>query len=267
MNMHAWSVTLLTGLFLLASAGAHSTSSAEAKAALAPAGKLRVAFFSAPIYGVKDPATGNLKGLGVDLGTELAKRLGVPFEPVPYRDLAELIESAKDGKWDVALSTVDAKRAEVLDFSNPYLLVEQGYLVRAGVSIATMSDVDKAGIRVGIVAKSQSANRLSEKLKNAKLVTVSNLTELEELLTSNKVEAIAIGKTFLYRVSAKLPGSRVLDGSIVDESVSMGVVKGRNPAALAYVNKFIEDAKAGGLVKTAIERDKLKGVAVAPAGK
>ena len=256
---------VVAGLLILAGVGVQAASDEKARAALAPTGKLRIAFFSAPIYGLKDPATGNQKGLGVDLGAGLAKRLGVPFEPVPYRDLAELIASAKDGKWDVAVMTTDAKRAEKVDFSNPYLLVEQGYLVRAGASIATMADVDKAGIQVGTVNKSQSFNRLSQSLKNAKLVTVNSLAELEELLTSGKVDAIAIGKTFLYRVSAKLPGSRVLDGSILDETAAMGVVKGRDPAGLAFVNQFVEEAKAGGLVATAIERDKLKGVKVAPA--
>ena len=179
-------------------------------------------------------------------------------------DLADLVGSAKDGKWDVAIMISNAKRAEVVDFSNPYLLVEQGYLVRAGVSIATMADVDKAGIRVASVNKSASGIHLSQTLKNAKVVLVDNLAQLEELLTSGKVDAIAIGKTFLYRVSAKLPGSRVLDGSILDETAAMGVVKGSNPAGLAYVNQFVEQAKAGGVVKTAIERDKLRGVRVAP---
>jgi polar amino acid transport system substrate-binding protein len=255
---------VVAGLLIFVGAAAQGASDETARAALAPTGKLRVAFFSAPIYGVKDPATGNLKGLGIDLGSGLAKSLGVPFEPVPYRDLADLVGSAKDGKWDVAIMISNAKRAEVVDFSNPYLLVEQGYLVRAGVSIATMADVDKAGIRVASVNKSASGIHLSQTLKNAKVVLVDNLAQLEELLPSGKVDAIAIGKTFLYRVSAKLPGSRVLDGSILDETAAMGVVKGSNPAGLAYVNQFVEQAKAGGVVKTAIERDKLRGVRVAP---
>jgi polar amino acid transport system substrate-binding protein len=264
MRVQGWMSIVVAGLLIFAGAGVQGASDEKARAALAPTGKLRVAFFSAPIYGVKDPATGNLKGLGIDLGSGLAKRLGVPFEPVPYRDLADLITSAKDGKWDVAVMTTNAKRAEVFDFSNPYLLVEQGFLVRAGVPIATMADVDKAGIQVGSVNKSASGNHLSQTLKNAKLVLVNNLAELEELITSGKVDAIAIGKTFLFRVSAKLPGSRVLDGSLLDEPAAMGVVKGHDPAGLAFVNQFIEEAKAGGVVKTAIERDKLRGVRVAP---
>jgi len=264
MRARTWLVAVTAGLLIAGSAGMASASDEKARAALAPTGKLRVAFFSAPIYGLKDPKTGKLKGLGIDLGTGLADRLGVPFEPVPYRDLAELIASAKDGKYDVGVMTTNAKRAEVLDFSNPYLLVEQGYLVRSGVPIAGIADVDKAGIQVGSVNKSASGIHLSKTLKNAKLVLVDNLAELEALLTSGKVDAIAIGKTFLFRVSAKLPGSRVLDGSLLDETASIGVVKGRDPAGLAYVNQFVEEAKAKGVVKTAIERDKLKGVKVAP---
>jgi len=264
MRVRGWISAVVAGGLILAGAGVQGASDEKARAALAPTGKLRVAFFVAPIYGVKDPATGKLKGLGVDLGTELAKRLGVPFEPVPYPDLGKLVGSAKDGKWDMAVTSVDAKRAELLDFATPHLLLEHGCLVGAGVPIAKLSDLDKSGIRIGSINKSLSGNHLSQTLKNAKLILVNSLAELEGLLTSGKVDAIAIGKPFLYKVSAKLPGSRVLDGSLVDDKSAMGVVKGRDPAGLAYVNQFIEQAKAGGLVKTAIERDKLRGVRVAP---
>ena len=44
----------------------------------------------------------------------------------------------------------------------------------------------------------------------------------------------------------------------------MGVPKGRDGAAAAYVAKFVQDAKALGIVKSAIERAGLRGVAVAP---
>ena len=47
----------------------------KAKAALAPTGKLRVAFISPGVSSipVKDPATGALKGLAPDLSTDLAQ--------------------------------------------------------------------------------------------------------------------------------------------------------------------------------------------------
>jgi polar amino acid transport system substrate-binding protein len=257
-------IALIAGLSVVVWAGAQAGPSAEARAALTPTGKLRVGFLMAPIYGLKDPASGELKGLGMDMGKEMARQLGVPFEVRPYKDLEALIEGAKAGDLDVALTTADEKRKAVLDFTEPYLFVEHGYLVRAGVPAKTMADVDKAGIRVGVLKKSATQTALSKTLKHATLVEADTLPALKELVVSGKVDAIAIGKPFLFGVEAKLPGSRVLDGVIRTDDSALGVVKGRKPAALAYARQFIEEVKAGSMVKTAIERDKLKAAHTSP---
>ena len=145
-------MTALVVLVVSASA-AFTQSSQEERQALAPTGKLRGAFLLSPIYATKDSATGELKGVAIDLGQALARRIGVPFEPVNYASVPEVIGGAKTGAWDVALMGINTERAAVMDFSAPYMEVEQGYLVRAGVSIATETDVDKTGIRVGVIEK------------------------------------------------------------------------------------------------------------------
>jgi len=254
----------LVGQIISGCAGLQNDSSSVTKAALAPTGKLRVAFFAAPLYAIKDPATGEWNGVAVVLGKELAKRVGVPFEPVAYPAVNALIGGAKSGEWDVALTGIDAARAAAMDFSSPYMEIEQGYLVRAGTSITVASEVDTAGIRVGVVEKSAADALLSRTLGNATLVRANSVAEFQAFLGSGKADVIATGKTGLFAVAAKLPGSRVLDGSILVEPIAMGVPKGRDPAAAAYVGKFIEDAKAEGLVKSAIERAGLRGVIVAP---
>jgi polar amino acid transport system substrate-binding protein len=235
----------------------------ETRAAVAPTGKLRVAFLAAPIYATKDSGTGELKGVAVDLGKELAHRIGVPFQPVAYANPPALLGGAKSGEWDVALMGVNAERAAALDFSAPYMEVEQGYLVRAGVSIATESDVDKAGIRIAVLEKSVADQHLSGTLKNAVLVRAKSLAGNYALLDAGKADVIGGAKTALFAGAASRPGSRVLDGRLLVEPICMGVPKGRNAAAV-YVGKFVEDAKAAGLVKSAIERAGLRGVAVAP---
>jgi polar amino acid transport system substrate-binding protein len=63
-----------------------------------------------------------------------------------------------------------------------------------------------------------------------------------------------------------VPGSRVLDDGFADISFAAVVPKGRS-AWLAYVNEFIEDAKASGLVKRIVESLGLQGVKVAPVEK
>src|SRR6476659_9813301 len=57
----------------------------DIKQILAPSGALRVALYTGtPTSILPDPKSGRSKGVGYDLGKELATRLGVPFEPVVF---------------------------------------------------------------------------------------------------------------------------------------------------------------------------------------
>jgi polar amino acid transport system substrate-binding protein len=259
-----WLMTAVFALMLTGCAGVQTVPTQEQRQALAPTGKLRVAFVPAAIFATKDSATGEMKGVAIDLGKELARLVGVPFDAVVYPAVPALISGAKSGEWDVAVIGISAERAAAIDFSAPYMEIEHGYLVRAGVSIATASDVDKAGIRVGVLEKAAADILLSRTLKNATLVRTSSIAELYALLGPGKTDVIATGKTGLFAVAETQPGSRVLDGRILVEPIGMGVPKGRDTAASAYVGKFVEEAKAEGLVKSAIERAGLRGVVIAP---
>lgn len=255
----------IVGLLLAGCAGMPGGIDAETKAALAPTGKLRVAFLSAPIYVAKDAATGELKGVAIDLGKALAQRVEVPFEPVVYANFPELLGGAKSGQWDVALMGVDASRATVVDFSAPYMNVEQGFLVRAGVPIAEASAVDVPGVRVGTLEKSSLDAHLSKALKNATLIRAKTLAENFALLDAGKTDLMAATKPALFGAAASRPGTRVLDAGLPSDPVGMAVPKGRDAAASAQVGRFVEEAKASGLVQSAIERAGLRGVTVAPA--
>lgn len=270
MRRRAWLSAAAASLFIGGCAGMQPRPAAmqpgpslEAKAALAPTGKLRVAFLSGPIYATKDSATGELKGVAVDLGQEIARRIGVPFEPVVHAALPAVISGAKTGEWDVALLGINAERATVMDFSPPYMEVEQGYLVRAGVPVATAAYVDKPGIRIGVLEKAGADAALTATVKTATLVRTKSVPELFALLQSEKADVIAATKAALFAGAGGLPGSRVLDGRIFAEPIGMAVPKGRDAAAAAYVGRFVEDAKAQGLVGSVIERAGLRGVVAA----
>jgi polar amino acid transport system substrate-binding protein len=256
---------LIVGLFLGACAGPQGGLSAETKASLAPTGKLRVAFLSAPIYAAKDPATGELKGVAVDLGKELAQRVNAPFDAVVYPTFPELMNGARSGQWDVALMGIDPERAKVVDFSAPFMNVEQGFLLRTGATIATASALDVAGVRVGVLEKSSLDALLSQTLKNATIVRARTLAENYALLDAGKADAVAGTKPALFNAAASRPGTRVIDGSLPSDQIGMAVPKGRAAGAPEFVGRFVEEAKATGLVKAAIERAGLRGVVVAPA--
>ena len=91
-----WLMTAMLGLMLTGCASISTAPTPEARQALAPTGKLRVALQLAnPLNVVRDSASGEMKGVGFDLGKELARRLGVPFEPVLYPSVGALLDSGK----------------------------------------------------------------------------------------------------------------------------------------------------------------------------
>ena len=87
-------MTAILGLLLTGCAGIHTTPTPEARQALAPTGKLRVGLqLGSPHNAIRDAASGEMKGVGHDLGRELARRLGVPFEPITYPSVGALLDA------------------------------------------------------------------------------------------------------------------------------------------------------------------------------
>jgi polar amino acid transport system substrate-binding protein len=262
MRANGWVVAIL-GVMLTSCASVLGTNEQMGQS-LAPSGQLRVAFLSGPLYATKDVGTGEFKGVAVDLGRSLASQVGVPMQPVVYPGPAAIIAGAKAGEWDVAFMGVSADRAAAVDFSAPYMEVEQGFLVRVGVSITSASGVDQPGVRIGVLEKAGADVLLSRTLKNATLVRVKSTGDLDALLVSGNADVIAATKAFLYGRLASRPGARLLDGRIMVEPIAMAVPKGRDPAAASAIAQFVEEAKRSGQVKVAIERAGLRGVVVAP---
>lgn len=253
----------LVGLNLWGCATSVAPPSAEVRNALAPTGTLRVGILPANALQVTKDASGELKGVSIDIGKALAHRLGVPFTPVSYSSPPALIAGQKSTQWDVAFLAFDPARAKDVAFVAPYMEVEFGYLVLQKSRIKALSDVDAPGIRIATGAKGGPDLFLSHNLKQAELIRVSNVATAIEMLKSGKADAVAANKPTLFVESDRLPGSRVLDGRFLVAPYSMVIAKDRGVGE-GYVRKFIEEAKASGLIKSSIEKAGLRGVVVAP---
>jgi polar amino acid transport system substrate-binding protein len=234
---------------------------------LVRAGRVRVGVgvVSSAHWAIKDPATGELRGVAVDLARALAERLGVELLPVEYPSVPRVLDGLKDGAWDVGFLGIDPSRATVVDFSPPYLQIDATYLVPAGSSIRNVSDADQPGVRIAVASKSVEEIVLSRRLKRAELRGVDTVSAGFELVRSGNADLLAAPRPAALQFSARLPGSRVLEDRLHATFAAMAVPKGQTPR-LAYISDFIEEAKASGLVRQAIERAGLRGVQVAPAG-
>ena len=166
----------------------------------------------------------------------------------------------KSREWDLAFFGPTPERGNVLNFTEPLLVIEHGYLVPAGSPISTIDAVDRPEIRVGAPQGGSVNAFLKRALKNATVVASPSVPAGVEMLKSGKVDAFAANKANLYGLSDEMPGSRVLDGRIGVDEVAIALPKGRE-SAMAYVRKYAEDVRAEGLVKAAIQRAGLRGTA------
>jgi polar amino acid transport system substrate-binding protein len=256
----AWLHVVVVALATLAGcSGLAPAPDAAAVKDLAPSGKLRVGLYpGTPTSIIGDAASGNARGVGFDLGRALAQRAGVPFEPVVYARNADVQAAAKAGAVDMVFTNATPARMNDLDFSPVVLQVEHGYLVPAASAVRTLDDVDRDGMRIGVSVGSTSEATLSRTLRHAKVVATASLKAAVELLATGRLQAFATNKATLYEMSDDLPGSTVLPGRWGLESFAVGIPKGRE-AARPLVAAFVQDARASGAVRAAIERAGLRG--------
>ena len=232
-----------------------------AVAALAPTGKLRVALYlGSPTSLVRNAATSETKGVGLDLGRAMAAKLGVPFELAEFPNNAAALNAVKQARADFAFTNATPARMKDMDFSPTLLGVEQGYLVPKVSPLAGAAEVDRAGVRIGVSKGSTSERELAGFIKAATIVPVPTLAEGRQMLAEGKLDAYATNKAILYEMADGVPGSRVLDGRYGLESFAIGVPKGRE-AGLPWLRQFAEDAQRDGTVKHAVERSGLRGTA------
>lgn len=234
-------------------------------AELAPAARLRAGInYGNPVLASRDPASGELRGVAVDLARELGRRVGLPVELVAFDAAGKLFEAVKTGGWDVAFLAIDSERAQEIDFTAAYVLIEGTYLVPPGSPFRTNEEIDSAGVRIGVSANSAYDLFLSRSIKHAELVRGSGPESAFELILEGKVDVVAGVRQSLNANAGKLPGSRVFAGRFMAIEQAMGIPKGRD-VAVKYLREFIEDVKASGFVAQAIEHAGVRGVAVAPA--
>lgn len=232
---------------------------------LAPAGTIRAGInYSNPVLAKKDPASGAISGVAVDLTREIGRRTGLPVELVGFDAAGKMVDALRTGAWDIAFLAVDPGREGEIGFTPPYIEIEGTYLVPAGSPLRTVAEVDRGGVRIALAAGAAYDLFLTRNLKHAEAVRMPTPGAAFELLAQGKVDALAGVKQTQIANGAKLPGSRVLDGRFMAIGQAVGIPKGR-AAGLKYLTEFVEEVKASGFVARAIERAGVRGVAIAPA--
>ncbi len=231
----------------------------------APTGKLRAALNLGNSVLVQKDASGEVRGVTVDLARELAKRLGVPLEFTQFEAAGKVFEALKTGTWDIAFLAVEPVRAAEIDFTAPYVIIEGTYMVLKDSPLKAVADVDRPGVRIAVGRGSAYDLYLTRTLKNAELVRAATGggRAMIDLFFAEKLEVAAGVKQPLVAYAKTNSNVRVMDGRFMEIQQAMGTPKGREAAA-KYLRGFVEEMKASGFVAEALKRSNQPDAAVAP---
>jgi polar amino acid transport system substrate-binding protein len=135
------------------------------------------------------------------------------------------------------------------------------YLVPPNSKFTSSADVDRVGVRVGAVRGDAQELAVTRVLKNGEVVRFEGWPATMEALRDGKVDAVAGNRVTLPTNAKQLPGSRILGDRFGKQALVLFVRKGQ-PAALAYVQDFVKQSIASGLVKQIIDRSGRTGLNV-----
>ncbi|XUW89376.1 amino acid ABC transporter substrate-binding protein [Burkholderia sp. M6-3] len=192
--------------------------------------------------------SGKLTGFDVEVGTQIAQRLGVKPQFV-------------EGKWDGLIAGLDVNRYDAVinevavtdarklkyDFSDPYITSHAALIVRSdNNTIKTFDDLKGK----------KSANTLTSNFgkiaaaHGAEVIPVQGFNESIDLLTAGRVDATVNDSLSFLDFKKHKPDAKVkiaaLDTSPESSDKSAVLIRKGSPELVAAINKALADMKKDG---------------------
>jgi glutamate transport system substrate-binding protein len=218
------------------------------------AGEIRIGVkYDVPPFGFKNPQTDDIEGFDVDFGKAIAEKLGV--EPRFVEAISDnRIPFLHDNRVDLILSTMtmNAERAQEIDFSEPYYIAKGRILVPQDSDITGVDSL--AGKKVCTALGSTYEETLREQAPKADLRLVDTYSECLELVQNGAIDAVSTDDVILTGMIIQDDSLKLTEGEpLTTEPYGAGIKKGETEVK-EFVDGVLEEYKSGGGWATAYEK-------------
>ena len=221
---------------------------------LQDAGEIKIGVkYDVPPFGFKNPKSGDIEGFDVDFGQAIADELGVDANFIEAIS-DNRIPFLQDGTADLILSTmtINAERAEEIDFSEPYFIARGSILVKkSNTDIKGVKDL--AGKTVCTALGSTYEETLKKQAPKAERKLVDGYAECLELLQNGAVDAESTDDVILAGQIIQDDSLKLVGDPLTTEPYGAGIKKG-DTAFQEFVNQVLADYKEDGSWATAYEK-------------
>mgnify|MGYP001549230760 CR=1 FL=1 len=212
--------------------------------------------FDFPLFGLKNPITGDLEGMDIQLARGIAKDLtgnanNIEFVEVNSGNREVFLQQHK---VDIVIATYppNAARERAVDFAGPYIMSPIGTMVnKDNTSINKVSDLN--GKNICVTKGSGSETLVPLNAPKAKLVVFSSMTQCKEALEEKRVDGVTTTQSLLLGQMSQNAGkfrlapTELLDkaGKKASDNDSIGLPKG-DKALHDYLDSYLKKIFANG---------------------
>ena len=227
---------------------------------------IRVVYLASnPAQAMKDPATGQPRGVVPDLVRELERTRGVKATLIGKPNPQGVIDAVRNGEAEIGFVAYNPERAGPVEFTKPYLLVNQTFIVKPDSPIKSIADIDHQGRKLGATRADSIALYLRRTLKQGTLIELDDTSQetVQRLLRDGAIDAYGSNRQRLTDWTKTAKDVRLLSDDLygVEQAI---IVPGGRRDALDAANQFIDEVRRSGVLKASIERSGVVGITVAP---
>lgn len=228
---------------------------------LTPKGALRMGLYKGTPTSVLDfDGPRQPRGIGYELGKNLAAQLEVGYDPVVFEKNADVLAAVKSGLVDLVFANASPDRAKYIQFSQTVIKIEKGFLMSPHTKLQSVSEINHRNIKIGYSVGSNSQSELPKLIPNAILVATQSTKSAIALLKSGELDGFSTNKAILFEMAESVPQSRVLPTVIGYEYLALGTPKSRE-IPQSVLDNFVDRMQATGKLNEIIQRSGIQGLA------
>lgn len=231
--------------------------------AVAPSGRLQVAINLGNAVLAKAGADGRPAGVTVDLALHMASVLGIEVSLRPFESAAHVVRALEEGSCDMGFLARDPTRADVISFTQPYVVIEGAYIVRQDTPFTRPADLDRAGLRIAVGAGAAYDLHLSRTLQNAELVRYPTSAQALTGFLADGLDAGANIRQPAAAFAGRHEGLRVLAEPFMQIHQAIAFPRQRSRAR-DWADALLAGMKASGFVAQVLEQAGQGDLTVAP---
>ena len=205
----------------------------------------------------KDSAFSKPEGLSPDIGALLAKELDLECQYIAFKNPGELIDAIEQDKWDVGNFAFEKKRAEIIDFSIPYINIDANFIMKKDISILNNEEVDSKELKIAVVNRSAYDLWLSNNFNNAKIIRSKTIIDSHKLFHNGEANILAGLKPKLIEELKMNENLKIIDKPFTFIKQSIGIKKG-NKEVIRFLNDFILKLISNGTIELLLKKHKLE---------